>query len=151
MFDIGFTELLLIGVVALIVVGPEKLPGVIRTGLTYLRQFKSGMSHIREEVERELALDDIKDDFESGKAQVNKAIGYDDLHDSLGELKQEANKLRDPEQWHDDAGSQPEVSDEAIEADLANLSDVHGPQLPLPDAEADTGIEKPIPRQELEK
>lgn len=143
MFDIGFTELLLIGIVALIVVGPEKLPGAVRTGLKYVRQFKNSVSHIRDEVERELELDEIKSDFKTNKTQINKAIGYDDLHESLGELKQEANKLRDPELWDEnkDDNKNEAAVEQAIEADLNQLPEVHGPHLPSPDAEADTGVE----------
>lgn len=135
MFDIGFTELLLIGVVALIVVGPEKLPSVIRTAVQYFRQFKHGVANIRHEVERELAIDEVKQDITDSKDSISHAIGYDELHDSLHELKQKTDHLSHDD-WRDD-----EVSDEAIEADLANLSDEIGPVLPSPDAEANTGIE----------
>lgn len=146
MFDIGFTELLLIGVVALVVVGPEKLPGVIRTGLQYFRQFKSSFAHVREEVERELALDDLKKDFDDTKSQAGKVIGYDDLHESLSELRKEADSLGDIDDWGDDDD---DSADANIEADVAKLSDDIGPKLPDADAEADTGIEIPVETKSL--
>ncbi len=130
MFDIGFTELLLVGVVALIVVGPERLPGLVRTTLSYIRQFKAGFANIRDEVERELALDDLKKDLDDSKNQVSQAVGYDDLHESLDDLRH----IKD---WHDDET----VSDADIEADLTELAEKTGPHLPPGDAEADTGIE----------
>ena len=40
MFDIGFAELLLIGVVGLLVVGPEQLPGAVRTVLAWVNRFR---------------------------------------------------------------------------------------------------------------
>ncbi len=144
MFDIGFTEILLIGVVALIVVGPEKLPSMVRTVLSYVRQIKAGFSHIRDEVERELSLDEIKKDFEDGKSHLSQAVGYDELHDSLNELKQEADELHNLGNF-----ARNEVSDADIEADLANLNDSMKPALPDGDAEADTGVEQhTVPTQQ---
>lgn len=142
MFDIGFTELLLIGVVALVVVGPERLPGLIRTALGYIRQFKSSFSHIKSEVERELDLADLRKDLQDNKKAVGKAIGYDELNESLHELKRESSNLGDFSE-PDDSDSQPEknVDNETITQDLAKMEQFEGPTLPDPDAEKDTGIE----------
>lgn len=137
MFDIGFTELLLVGVVALVVVGPERLPGLVRTTLSYVRQFKASFSNIRDEVERELALDDLKKDLDAGKTEVSKAVGYDELHESLDELRQETSDWQNL----DDLRDFDEVSDAEIEADLADLAKRTGPQLPDAAAHADTGVE----------
>ncbi len=142
MFDIGFSELLLIGVVALVVVGPERLPSVIRTGLSYLRQFKSGLAHIKSEVEHELELDELKQDFDESKADFSDAVGYNELNESLNELRQGSEKLRDIAHDGFEYADDFSVADEEIEADMARLSE--GPQLPSPDSEADTGIEADI-------
>ena len=56
MFDIGFTELVLIAVVGLLVIGPERLPGAVRTGAQWLRRLKRGFNEIKREVEQELQL-----------------------------------------------------------------------------------------------
>lgn len=143
MFDIGFTELLLVGIVALIVVGPERLPSLVRTTLSYVRQFKASFSNIRDEVERELALDDLKKDLHSGKDAVGKAVGYDELHASLDELRQETSDWKNIDNTKDYPD---EVSDAEIEADLEAMVKNTGPQLPAADSQADTGIEP-----ELEK
>lgn len=60
MFDIGFSELVLIGVVALIVLGPERLPGAARTVGALLRRARSSWATVRAEVERELAAEELK-------------------------------------------------------------------------------------------
>lgn len=60
MFDIGFSELLLVGLVALIVIGPERLPTAARTLGLLLGRVKRGISSIKEEVEREIGADEIK-------------------------------------------------------------------------------------------
>ncbi len=151
MFDIGFTEVLLIGIVGLIVIGPERLPQVVRTVLGYIRQFKAGFAHIKEEVERELDLDALKDELDDSKAQLNQAVGYDDLHQSLGDLRQESEKLREiatdgfeyadrPLPPSEAAHAEDAVTDAEIEADLHALAKQSRPSLD-PDSEADTGIE----------
>ena len=59
MFDIGFAELLLIGVVGLLVVGPEQLPGAVRTVMAWVNRFRRSFDQIRTEVRRELHNDEI--------------------------------------------------------------------------------------------
>jgi sec-independent protein translocase protein TatB len=60
MFDIGFTELLLIGVVALVVLGPDRLPGAVRTAGLWIGRIKRSFSAIKAEVEREIGADEIR-------------------------------------------------------------------------------------------
>jgi sec-independent protein translocase protein TatB len=59
MFDIGFTELVIIGVVSLLVIGPERLPSAIRTGSLWLNRLKRGFTDIKREVEQELHNDAV--------------------------------------------------------------------------------------------
>lgn len=60
MFDIGFTELLLVFVVTLLVVGPEKLPGVARKMGRFLGQIKRTFNQVRHDVEQELEIEAVK-------------------------------------------------------------------------------------------
>lgn len=60
MFDIGFTELLLVGLVGLIVLGPERLPGAVRTAGLWIGRAKRSFSTIKAEVEREIGADEIR-------------------------------------------------------------------------------------------
>ena len=60
MFDIGFTELLLIAVVALVVLGPDRLPGAVRTAGLWIGRIKRSFSAIKAEVEREIGADEIR-------------------------------------------------------------------------------------------
>ncbi len=61
MFDMGFTEMLLISIVALIVIGPEKLPGVARTAGKYFTRLKRFMTDVKADVESELRADELRD------------------------------------------------------------------------------------------
>ena len=60
MFDIGFPELMLISVVALVVIGPEKLPETVRTIALWIGRFKRSLSNIRMELENEIGADEIR-------------------------------------------------------------------------------------------
>lgn len=60
MFDIGFIELVIVAIVGLLVIGPERLPGAIRTGSAWLKQFKAGFNRIKADVERELGTEELK-------------------------------------------------------------------------------------------
>jgi len=61
MFDVGFWELLVIGVIALIVVGPDRLPGLMRTVGLWVGRARATMYSIREEVEREVNTQGLRD------------------------------------------------------------------------------------------
>ena len=60
MFDIGFMEMLLVGLVALVVLGPERLPGAVRTAGLWIGRLKRSFSNIKAEVEREIGADEIR-------------------------------------------------------------------------------------------
>ncbi len=60
MFDIGFSELLVIGVIALVVMGPERLPETVRTISLWLGRMKQKLSSARQELENEVGMDEIR-------------------------------------------------------------------------------------------
>lgn len=60
MFDIGFSELLLVGVVALLVFGPERLPSAARTAGLWIGRLKRSFAAIKTEVEREIGADEFR-------------------------------------------------------------------------------------------
>lgn len=60
MFDVGFSELVLIAVVALLVLGPERLPGAARTVGALLRRARASFESVKAEVERELRDEELK-------------------------------------------------------------------------------------------
>jgi len=60
MFDIGFTELLVIGVVALIVIGPEKLPRMARTVGHLAGRLQRYVSDVKADINREIELDELR-------------------------------------------------------------------------------------------
>lgn len=60
MFDIGFSELMVIGIVALIVIGPERLPRVARTAGHLLGRAQRYVNDVKADINREIQLDELK-------------------------------------------------------------------------------------------
>jgi sec-independent protein translocase protein TatB len=60
MFDVSFTEMLVIGVVALIVIGPERLPKVARTAGILLGRVQRYVRDVKSDISREMQLDELK-------------------------------------------------------------------------------------------
>jgi sec-independent protein translocase protein TatB len=60
MFDVGFSELFVIAVVALIVIGPERLPRVARTAGHLLGRLQRYVSDVKSDINREMQLEDLK-------------------------------------------------------------------------------------------
>jgi sec-independent protein translocase protein TatB len=84
MFDIGFSELILVGIVALLVIGPERLPETVRTATMWLNRIKRGFNEIKQEVQQELHNDTVLRELRETGEQLKKegaAIGRD-VHDA---------------------------------------------------------------------
>lgn len=80
MFDIGFAELLIIGVVALFVIGPERLPEAIRTASIWLNRIRRGFNEIKQEVQQELHNDSVMQELRKageGLKKDTESIGSD--------------------------------------------------------------------------
>src|SRR5690606_8825655 len=116
MFDIGFMELVLIGIVALLVVGPEKLPGAIRTGALWVGRAKRSFNQVKNDIEREINADEIRRqlhnesilaDIEKAKKGANQLIDdtkkdldsiNTDVSNTLTKEKQELEEALQPSQ-----------------------------------------------------
>ena len=70
MFDIGFWELTVLGVIALIVLGPERLPVVARTLGQWVGRAKGYMREVTSELEREVRVDEIRDEVKRAREQI---------------------------------------------------------------------------------
>lgn len=93
MFDIGFWELVLFLGVALIVVGPERLPRLARTAGLWLGRARRIVSEVKGEVERELRMEEIKqsiskqDAFEEMKQLANRVKSINsEIHEEVDKV-----------------------------------------------------------------
>ncbi|WP_324778691.1 Sec-independent protein translocase protein TatB [Thiobacillus sedimenti] len=73
MFDIGFSELVVIGVVALIVIGPERLPKVARTAGHLYGRLQRYVSTVKADISREVELDELRRAGQSFKESIESA------------------------------------------------------------------------------
>ena len=94
MFDIGFAELLLIGVVGLLVVGPDQLPGAVRTVLAWVNRLRRSFDQIRTEVRRELHNDEIMQKLKAESQQLEQQV-RDTTQSVEQEIKALGNEARD--------------------------------------------------------
>jgi len=77
MFDIGFSEMVVAAVVALIVLGPERLPKVARTMGALLGRLQRYVSDVKADINREMELEELrkfKDQFQSAAESVEQTI-----------------------------------------------------------------------------
>lgn len=92
MFDIGFGELLLIAVVALVVLGPERLPKAARFAGLWVRRARNQWDSVKQELERELHAEELKRNLQDVRASMQQA--ETELRDSNRQLQQGAEQLR---------------------------------------------------------
>jgi sec-independent protein translocase protein TatB len=92
MFDVGFSELVLIGVVALVVLGPERLPGAARTAGTILRRARASWASVKAEVEREVAAEELRRSLREGAAAADVRA---DLQATANEVRSEIQAAAD--------------------------------------------------------
>jgi sec-independent protein translocase protein TatB len=105
MFDIGFAELLVIGVVALLVIGPERLPDTVRTASLWLNRIRRGFNEIKQEVQQELHNDSVMQGLRKTGQQLKEGT------ESIGhELKDVTGSLTSPAPNDANSGEQKESS-----------------------------------------
>ncbi len=95
MFDIGFWELLVIGVLALLVLGPERLPGAIRSSLKTVRSVRNMASGFKQEVEHQLRVHELHENLKKAEQQGLQDISPE-LQKSVDELKDAAQSVQEP-------------------------------------------------------
>jgi len=117
-FDIGFSELVVLGVIGVVVIGPQRLPEVVRTAVITVRKIRRAFSDVRADIERELDLDDMR-----------KILHEADMKAHINQLNQDIMDL--------DKGAR-ELGED-IKSDLEHAYDGYTPE--DGEAEADTGVE----------
>ncbi len=97
MFDIGFWELILIGVVALVVLGPERLPSAIRTAAHWIKLIRSTANSVKTELEQELKLQELHNDLKKAEKMQLSNLSPE-LQESIEQLKSAAQSVNRPYQ-----------------------------------------------------
>ena len=106
MFDIGFAEILLLSLVGLLVLGPERLPKVARTLGGLSRKARSSWLNLKRSIEAEIQADELKEPIKQFKDEVDSTMGemrrgVDTLRDFDPLNPDSAESTTDPEEKND--------------------------------------------------
>ncbi len=92
MFDIGFWEFALIGVIALVVVGPERMPSIARAAGKYAGKAKRFIAKIQEDVSEELEVDKFKEQLSAMDKDANIVEILDETKKDINDIKTDVKK-----------------------------------------------------------
>lgn len=128
MFDIGFAELLIIAIVGLVVLGPDKLPVATRTVGLWVGKARRTLSGIQSEINEELRLDEMKRQVAIQKEELDKELNEmrQPFGDSLEKASPSAQTMTDSSSAHQSVGNISNV-------DANNEVNVHADNKPKAD------------------
>ncbi|MBU2898613.1 Sec-independent protein translocase protein TatB [Vibrio hepatarius] len=95
MFDIGFWELVLISVVGLVVLGPERLPHAIRSVSRFVSSAKKMANNVKDEISHELKVQELQENLRKAEKMGMEDLSPE-LKSSVDELKQAAQDVQRP-------------------------------------------------------
>jgi len=87
MFDVGFLELMLVGIVALLVIGPERLPKLARTAGMWLGKGRRFVSSVKADIEQELKTEELNRILDQQKSS-------NPLHEIIEDTRQDFDEIR---------------------------------------------------------
>ena len=99
MFDVGFTEILLLSLVGLLVLGPERLPKVARTLGGMARKARSSWLSLKRQVEAEIRAEELKEPLKHFEKEIKGTVD---------DIKSGAQKVRDFDPMNPDSAEKPD-------------------------------------------
>ncbi|PIE00252.1 MAG: twin-arginine translocase subunit TatB [Thiothrix nivea] len=97
MFDAGFLEMLLVGVIALLVIGPERLPGIAAKVGRFVGKTRAFVANTRSDIERELRAEEMRNLLSKQEEEIREL--RDIMQDQGKGLRQELEEARDQLQF----------------------------------------------------
>jgi len=92
-FDIGFSELVLLMLVGLVVLGPKRLPVAIRTVMGWIKTIRGLAANVQNELKQELKLQELQDSIKKAESLNLQALSPE-LSKTVEELKAQADKMK---------------------------------------------------------
>jgi sec-independent protein translocase protein TatB len=135
-FDIGFSELVLIFIVGLVVLGPQRLPVAIRTVVSWIRTIRGIATNVQNELSQELKLHELQESIKKAE-KLNLSELSPDLAKNIQDLKESAQQMQQSVQ---DQGSKlnkelqhgvKKIEDSLTEDERAELAEQDEPHLDL--------------------
>lgn len=93
MFESGFLEMLIIGIIALLVVGPERLPGLAAKVGKFVGKMKAFIANTREDIEREIRADEMQSMLAKQKEEISEL--RDMMQNSTNSITKEVDEAAD--------------------------------------------------------
>lgn len=93
MFDIGFSELILVFIIGLVVLGPQRLPLAVKTVVGWIRALRSLAANVQNELAQELKLQELQDSLKKVEEASKNSLSPE-LKASMEELKQTAESMK---------------------------------------------------------
>lgn len=93
MFDIGFSELILLMILGLVVLGPKRLPIAIRTVMDWVKTIRGLAANVQNELKQELKLQELQDSIKKAESLNLQALSPE-LSKTVEELKAQADKMK---------------------------------------------------------
>ena len=159
MFDVGFSELLVIGIVALVVIGPERLPRVARTAGILVGRLQRYVTQVKADINREMELSElskVKTEFESAArgfqqdVQAQAADVEREVRAAQGAIEQELGAKASPAAIEQElsAKASPAAIGQDVSAQSAPAANdpAEAAALPPPSPQLELGIGEPTPR-----
>jgi sec-independent protein translocase protein TatB len=131
MFDIGFWEMLVIGVMALLILGPERLPGAIRSTISTIRSIKDVANGFKQEVASQLDTHELHENLRKAESLGMKNIGKD-LQNSVNELKAAAASVQQPYKTSNTHSTEASKSLKEKEKPLTAIEKPSSPETEIP-------------------
>lgn len=130
MFDIGFTEILVIATISLIVIGPERLPETVRAVSLWIGRLKRSLRETRRELEQQIGADDIRRELHNEEVMRSLAKMRTDVSETLAEEINLEEKQRYPSQEKSAEPAEPETppEDQGHAQDLPGGANDIGPE-----------------------
>ena len=152
MFDIGFSEILLFGAIALIVLGPEKLPQAARTAGQWYAKFRRTVATLQSEIEAELDLAETRKQMQLElekirQAEVDMKREMEALRSSVSELQQHGKVPSMQAHDSQSADTTPNLGDDTNAVSLSTEPPSHEPTNHLAEPTTDTSallLDKPL-------
>ena len=89
MFDFGFWEIVIVGIITLIVVGPEKMPSLARKVGLYFGKLNRFFNKVKSDINEELRMDEIKEQMSMDEEKIIISEVTEDIQSSVDSLREE--------------------------------------------------------------
>ncbi len=128
MFGMGFTEIILILIVAIVFLGPDKLPQVAVNIAKFFKSFKNTVNDAKESINKEIGVEELRQNAIGYKEKIDSVtdeIKRETNLDTISEIKQDIDSLKDSVSFKSDKSNSNELnSNSSIEREVINFKNL---------------------------